>query len=71
MRLTPRYLSFAALLCTAAALPGFAQAPAASDAKIVADVQAVLSNEQALRGQTITPTAAHGVVTLSGSVSTT
>ena len=69
MRPTTRSLSFAALLCTAAvAFPGFAQAPAASDAKIVADVQAVLSNEQALRGQSITPTAAHGVVTLSGTV---
>jgi hypothetical protein len=67
MSLTSRALSFAALLCTAA-VPGFAQAPPPSDAKIVADVQAVLTNEQALQGQSITPTAAHGVVTLSGTV---
>jgi BON domain len=67
MSSTSRALSFAALLCTAA-VPGLAQAPAPTDAKIVADVQNVLTNEQALQGQNITPTAAHGVVTLSGTV---
>jgi BON domain len=71
LRSTPHYLSIAAVLCAASLSPTFravAQGAAVSDAQIVANVTTTLANEQALAGQTITPTALHGVVTLSGSV---
>jgi hypothetical protein len=71
LRSTPHYLSIAAVLCAASLSPTFravAQSAAVSDAQIVANVKTILSNEQALAGQTIAPSAIHGVVTLSGTV---
>lgn len=40
-----------------------------SDAKLMHDVQAVLQNEKAFRGLTIIPEVSHGMVTLTGTVS--
>lgn len=54
------------------AVPGIAVAQTRkaqpTDAQVLAKVQAVLSNEPAFAGMTITPTVSHGTVSLDGSV---
>jgi hypothetical protein len=60
-------LAFAATLILPSA---FAQrTPPPSDTKLMHDVQAVLQSEKAFRGLTIIPKVSHGMVTLTGTVS--
>ncbi len=59
---------YAACLSSPAAIIAQAQT-VPSDAQIVASVTSALSTERALQGQNIVPTSSHGVLTLSGTVS--